>query len=175
METSRKKKLEIMQKGIISYQLSLLDWDVSEHLGDGCDLIAEKKNRFIKIELKSIDLSAIQKGKGATQHLSANEIVTSTHLIVTVFKGIEIKGNYIMSIRQFIENSGAKKINKYPDYETFISKYRQLNKISSNRKKNSPIKKERLDIDMSFNPRNQEDWKFDSFKEEWGNIDKNNC
>jgi hypothetical protein len=51
LETSRKKALEIMQKDIVIYKLFNLGWDVSDHFGDGCDLIAEKDNQFIKIEL----------------------------------------------------------------------------------------------------------------------------
>jgi len=42
METSRKKVLEIMQKGLVSYKLLSDGWDVSDHFGDGCDLLAEK-------------------------------------------------------------------------------------------------------------------------------------
>ena len=39
IETTRKKALEIMQKGMITYKLANLGWDVSEHLGDGYDLL----------------------------------------------------------------------------------------------------------------------------------------
>ena len=117
METSRKKILEIMQKGLVSYKLLSEGWDVSDHFGDGCDLIAEKAGRFVKIELKAIDLNCIKEGKHATQHLSANELVTATHLIVTIFRGIEIMGNYIMNIRQFVENSGVKKYSQYSSYK----------------------------------------------------------
>ena len=48
-----------MQKGIVIYKLFNFGWDVSDHFGDGCDLIAEKGNQFIKIELKAIDLNAM--------------------------------------------------------------------------------------------------------------------
>ena len=110
-----------MQKGIVIYKLLNAGWDASDHFGDGCDLIAEKDNQFIKIELKAVDLNAIQEGKNATQHLTANEIVTSTHIIITVFDGIRMKSNYIMSIRQFVENSGVKKYDAYDSYDSFIS------------------------------------------------------
>ena len=48
METSRKKALEIMQKGMVAYQMIGEGWDVSDHFGDGCDLVAEKKRCFQK-------------------------------------------------------------------------------------------------------------------------------
>ncbi len=126
METSRKKALEIMQKGLVSYKLLSEGWDVSDHFGDGCDLIAEKECRFIKIELKAIDLRSIKKGNNATQHLSANEIVNASHLIVTVFNGVEMKDNYIMNMRQFIENSGVKKFYKYSGFGEFIEEFKKL-------------------------------------------------
>ena len=39
IETTRKKALEIMQKGMITCKLTNLGWDVSEHYGDGFDLL----------------------------------------------------------------------------------------------------------------------------------------
>lgn len=115
METTRKKALELMQRGIVTYKLVLEGWDVSHHVGDGYDLIAHKDNKCKKIELKAIDMKSIKKGKNATQQLSANEIVNSTHLIITVFdktgkndEQMEIS-NYIMTMKQFVENSGVKK------------------------------------------------------------------
>ena len=63
METSRKKVLEIMHKGLVSYKLLSEGWDISDHFGDGFDLISEKDNRFLKIELKAIDLNSIKKAK----------------------------------------------------------------------------------------------------------------
>ena len=94
------------------------------------------ERNIIKIELKAVDLNAIQAGKNATQHLTANEIVTSTHLIITVFDGIQMKSNYIMSICQFVENSGVKKYNDYDNYDLFISDYTKLSNEQSNRRKN---------------------------------------
>ena len=171
MESTRKKALEIMQKGLVSYQLLSKAWDVSDHFGDGCDLIAEKAGRFIKIELKAIDLNSIKSGKNATQHLSANEIVTATHLIITVFNGIETIETYIMTIRQFVENSGVKKFEEYESFEDFIDEYKDLARANSRQVKNSPNKKTRLDFDLSFNPRNAEKWKLAKFKNRWGNIE----
>ncbi len=159
-----------MQKGIVIYKLFNLGWDVSDHFGDGCDLIAEKDNQFIKIELKAIDLNAIQEGKNATQHLTANEIVTSTHLIITIFDGIQMKSNYIMSIRQFVENSGVKKYDDYDNFDSFVSDYRKLSKEKSSRRKNWKGENKRLDFDFNFNPRRIDKWRLAIFKDQWENL-----
>ena len=159
-----------MQKGVVIYKLFNLGWDVSNHFGDGCDLIAEKDNQFIKIELKAIDLNAIQDGKNASQHLTANEIVTSTHLIVTVFNNIQMKSNYIMSIRQFVENSGVKKYDFYDNFDSFVSDYRKLSKEKSSRKKNWKGEKKRLDFDFNFNPRRIDKWRLAKFEDQWTNL-----
>ena len=62
LETTRKKSLEIMQKGIIAYKLANLGLDVSEHLGDGFDLIVpiikSGRKRVVTIELKAVDLDS---------------------------------------------------------------------------------------------------------------------
>ena len=159
-----------MQKGIVIYKLFNLGWDASDHFGDGCDLIAEKDNQFVKIELKAIDLNAIQEGKNATQHLTANEIATSTHLIITVFDNIEVKSNCIMSIRQFVENSGVKKYDDYDDFGSFVSEYRKLSKEKSNRRKNWKGEKKRLDFDFSFDPRRIDKCRLAIFKDQWENL-----
>ena len=159
-----------MQKGVVIYKLFNLDCDVSDHFGDGCDLIAEKDNQFIKIELKAIDLNAIQEGKNATQHLTANEIVTSTHLIVTVFDNIQMKSNYIMSIRQFVKNSGVKKYNDYNNFDSFVTDYRKLSKEKSSRRKNWKGEKKRLDFDFNFNPCRIDKWRLAKFKDQWTNL-----
>ena len=159
-----------MQKGVVIYKLFNLDWDVSDHFGDGCDLIAEKDNQFIKIELKAIDLNAIQEGKNATQHLTANEIVTSTHLIVTVFDNIQMKSNYIMSIRQFVKNSGVKKYNDYNNFDSFVTDYRKLSKEKSSIRKNWKGEKKRLDFDFNFNPCRIDKWRLAKFKDQWTNL-----
>ena len=161
-----------MQKGLVSYKLLSEGWDVSDHFGGGYDLTAEKENRFIKIELKAIDLNSIKKGNHATQRLSANELVTATHLIVTVFNNIEMKGNYVMSIRQFVENSGIKKYKKYSDFTEFMDCYKQLAKEKSLRRKNSTSQRKQLYFDINFNPENIEYWKFYRFKDVWENLKK---
>jgi len=159
-----------MQKGLVSYQLLSKGWGVSDHFGDGCDLIAEKAGRFIKIELKAIDLSSIKEGKNATQHLSGNEIITATHLIISVFNGVETIETYIMTIRQFVKNSGVKKFDKYESFEDFMDEYKRLVKTNSRRVKNPPDKRIRLSFDLSFNRRDIGKWKLAKFKNRWGNL-----
>ena len=159
-----------MQKGVVIYKLFNLGWDTSDHFGDGCDLIAEKDNQFIKIELKAIDLNFIQEGKNATQHLTVNEIVTSTHLIITIFDNIQMKSSYIMSIRQFVENSGVKKYDDYDDFDSFIFDYRKLSKKKSSRRKNWKGEKKRLDFDFNFNPYRIDKWRLARFKDQWTNL-----
>lgn len=155
-----------MQKGVVSYKLLSEGWDVSDHFGDGYDLVAEKADRFIKIELKAIDINSIEKGKNATQHLSANELVNATHLIITVFDSIVLKENYIMSICQFAENSGVKKYIKYNSCNEFLDEYRKLSLAKSQQKKHTGNKK-RLDFDFSFNPKKIGKWKLAKFKNHW--------
>jgi len=172
MESSRKKALEKMHKSLISYKILSYGWDVSEHYCDGYDLIAEKSNKLIKIELKAIDLNSIIKGHNATQHLSGNELITSSHLIITVFRNIELINNYIMSIRQFVETSGVKKYEKYKGYDDFIKEYSDLCSTKSKQVKNSNCKIKRLNFDFSFNPNRLENWKFARFKNQWENLEK---
>lgn len=171
METSRKKALEIMQKGLVAYQMIGNGWDVSGHIGDGCDLIAEKDGTFIKIELKAIDLNAIKENGRATQSVSANEIVNSTHLILSVFNGIFHDSTYIMTMRQFVENSGVKKFHDYGNYQDFIADYKKRSIKKSQQKKNTTPKQDRLNFDLSFNPRGIEKWKLYRFKNKWENLD----
>ena len=161
-----------MQKGLVSYKLLNEGWDVSDHFGNGCDLIAEKAGRFIKIELKAIDLNSIKKGKNATQHVSANELVCATHLIITVLRNIEFQGNFIMSIRQFVKNSNVKKYDKFNSYTEFIEDYKKMTYAKSRQVKGSSEKIERLDFDFSFNPNAIENWKLYRFKEQWVNLEK---
>ena len=160
-----------MQKGLVAYQLIGEGWDVSDHFGDGCDLVAERKGVFRKIELKAIDLNAIKKNGRATQSMSANEIVNSTHLIVSVFNGIFHDSTYIMTIRQFVENSGVKKYDEYGSYEAFIEDYKKMSLKKSQQKKNTKQKQDRLYFDLSFNPSDIEKWKLYCFKDQWENLE----
>jgi hypothetical protein len=171
METSRKKALEIMQKSIVVYHLLCKGWDVSDHIGDGYDLIAEKNGKYVKIEIKAIDLDMIEKGKRATQYLSANELISATHLIITVFKGIAIKSHYIMSIRDFTKNSGVKKYQQYDSFEKFQQEYKKLVSAKSQQVKNSSNVQNRLDFDFSFEPSRIAQWKLSKFKECWNLLE----
>ncbi len=114
IETTRKKSLERMQKGMIAYKLANLGWDVSEHYGDGFDLLClrnqDGKQKIAKIELKAIDLKSYsEKAKSLSQAVSPNEIVAATHLIISIFDGIELKGHFVMSLQKAF-NAITKKI-----------------------------------------------------------------
>jgi len=99
LETTRKKTLEIMHKGIICYKLANLGWDVSEHLGDGYDLLGVTTQAgaqiVVKIELKAVDFNSYFGKKGFSQSASENEISTASHLIISIFKGIEPEGHFM--------------------------------------------------------------------------------
>ena len=124
----------------------------------------------ITIELKAIDLNSIKKGNNAAQQISANEIVIASHLIITVFNGIEMKDNYIMNIRQFVENSGVRKYDKYNGFGEFIEEYKKLATAKSQQVKNPAVEKHRLNFDFNFNPRSVEKWKLAIFKDQWENL-----
>ena len=160
-----------MQKGMVAYQMIGEGWDVSDHFVDGCDLVAERKGVFRKIELKAIDLNAIKNNGRATQSLSANEIINSTHLIVSVFNGIFHDSTYIMTIEQFAENSGVKKYDDYGSYEAFIEDYKIRSTLKSQQKKNAAGRQERLNFDMNFDPRKLETWRLFRFKDKWENLE----
>lgn len=159
-----------MQRGIVTYQLILLGWQVSSHLGDGYDLVLLKDDRQAKVELKAIDLAAIKTGNNATQHLSANEVVSATHLIITVFEKIGLRANFIMTMRQFVENIGSKKSTQYQDYGQFLEDYRGQAKVKATQKKGLAILP-RLDIDFSFNLKRIQDWKLSDFENRWDNLE----
>jgi len=161
-----------MQKGIIIYRLLCNGWDVSDHYGDGYDLVAEKDGKYVKIEIKAIDLSMIKNGKRATQYLSVNELVSSSHLIITVFRGINVENNYVMSIRDFVEKSDVKKYKEYNGYDEFQEKYKELAVDKLKQVKGSTGTKNRLAFDFNFDPKKIEKWKFSEFKEKWDCLEK---
>lgn len=169
METSRKKALEKMQTAMVTYRLILDGWQVGHQIGDGYDIIAIKDDHVAKIELKAIDLAAIAEGKNATQHLSANEIVHASHLIISVFEQISLKTNLVMTMRQFVEASGVKKYKDFSNYQSFMDEYSGLSKKKSAKRKGS-VKVRRLDFDFSFNTKRFKDWKLSVFKDQWKNI-----
>ena len=169
MKTSRKKALKKKKKSIVAYKLIYEGWNVAYQIGDGYDLMAEKDSRLIKIELKAIDLAAIANGHNATQYLSANEIVSATHLIIMIFNGIELDGIYVMTMQQFVEICGVKKYDAYQNYEEFLKDYKRKAENKSERKKGA-AKTSRLNFDFSFNPKCVEKWKLAKFKNQWNNL-----
>ena len=169
MESSRKKALELMQRGIVTYKLITFGWQVSNHLGDGYDLVLLKDDRQAKIELKAIDLAAIKAGNNATQHLSANEVVSATHLIITVFREIDLVANFIMTMQQFVENIGSKKYTQYEGYAQFLDDYRKKATAKAVQKKGF-VTLPRLNMDFNFDPNNIGDWKLACFKNRWENF-----
>ena len=160
-----------MQTSMVTYRLILDGWQVGHQVGDGYDIIAIKENHVAKIELKAIDLSAIAKGKNATQHLSANEIVNASHLIVSIFDRITLKKNFIMTIRQFVEASGVKKYSQFNSFQEFISVYEQLAAEKSAKRKGDR-KTDRLDFDFSFNPKQIENSRLSIFFDQWENLSR---
>ena len=170
METSRKKALEMMQTAMVTYRLILGGWQVGHQIGDGYDIIAIKDDYAAKIELKAIDLASIAEGKNATQHLSANEIVHASHLIISVFEQISLKTNLVMTMRQFVETSGVNKYKAFPNYQSFMDEYKRLSRKKSAKRKGS-LKSRRLDFDFSFNPKRFKDWKLSVFINQWKNLE----
>jgi hypothetical protein len=170
LETTRKKALEIMQKGIVIYKLVNSGWDVSEHFGDGYDLIAFKDKNTVKIELKAIDLNAIKDGNKATQHLTANEIISSTHIILTIFNHVDVISTYIMSVSQFVDVSLPRTyLNEYKNFQEFLPEYISLATEQRNRKKGDQ-KGPRLDFDIYYNNENSKRFRYSSFHEKWDNL-----
>jgi len=160
-----------MQKGIVAYNLINEGWDVSEHIGDGYDLVAIKNGTVIKIELKAIDLACIKKGNRVTQHLSVHEIASATHLIVSVFDGINLKNTYFMSIEQFYGKSRSKKCRKqHGTFKEFHAFYKKKSEEQLKITKGFGKKKDRLKIDFSFDPKKIHSWYFYEFKNKWVNL-----
>jgi hypothetical protein len=170
METSRKKALELMQTAMVTYRLILDGWQVGHQIGDGYDIMAIKDDYVTKIELKAIDLAAIADGKNATQHLSANEIVHASHLVISVFEQISLKTNLVMTVRQFLEASGVKKYKDFSNHQFFMDEYKRLSKEQSAKRKGS-LKSRRLDFDFAFNPKRFKDWKLSIFIDQWKNLE----
>jgi hypothetical protein len=133
-------------------------------------MIAIKDDYVAKIELKAIDLAAIAEGKNATQHLSANEIVHASHLIISVFEQISLKTHLVMTMRQFVETSGVKKYKDFSNYQSFMDEYKRLSREKSANRKGT-VKAQRLAFDFSFNPKRFKDWKLSIFKDQWKNIE----
>lgn len=181
-DTTRKKALEMMQKGIIVYQLNHLGWEISEHFGDGFDLIGvtTKKGKLTlaKIELKAVDLSSYApNAKGFSQAISENEIFAATHLIVTIFKGIEPKNHYILSVKQaFNIKKKTQKFREFNDYKAFQEavKYTAQLKIANRKGMQKKVSRLAMDIGCSFKKYNEGKWELQDFEGKWCNLLKAN-
>ncbi len=180
IETTRKKALEIMQTGMIAYKLANLGWDVSEHYGDGFDLLClqtqDGAQKIARIELKAIDLqSYLEKAKSFSQSISPNEIVAATHLVVSIFNEIEPKGHFAMSIQQAfdaIKNKGTSKFERYKNFSTFQEAARETSQKKILLKKGNKEKLTRLalDIGCTFKKFNKGKWELEIFNDRWDNL-----
>ena len=169
-----------MHKGMISYKLANIGWDVSEHFGDGFDLVATKtqnnKSHLIKIELKAVDLLSYAKNAtGFSQAISANEIVAATHLIISIFEGINSKGHFIMSIEQaFNAKKKTKKFVRFKNFQKYREDTAQAVQTKINNRKGNKDVTVRLSIDIgcTLNKYKQEKWDFETFRDKWENLTK---
>ncbi len=183
LETTRKKSLQVMQKGIISYKLSCNGWDVSDHYGDGYDLLcintSKKTPRIIQLELKGVDINYSETSPGFSQSISQNEISTASHLIVSLFDGTAILGHYIMTLNQmFIKKITKTKTSKFSKYVNFmqyredaiqVTKKKIMLRKGQNRDKN---KLPRLDIDIGCTSTmfKNNNWFLSDFLDQWDNL-----
>jgi hypothetical protein len=176
LNTTRKKALEVMQKGIVSYYLATQapPWDVAEHFGDGYDLVVMQKDRVKRIELKAIDLKCIScKSKSFTQSVSPNEVVNATHVIISVFDGVELAGNYIMTLPQLFEQyANTGKFSKYCDFGVYRKACQFAVQVKSQNTKGLAGKPDRLNLDISCSIEkfHKDDWKLALYKECWENL-----
>ena len=179
IETTRKKALEIMQKGMIAYKLANLGWDVSEHLGDGYDLLGittQTGNQIeSRIELKAVDRHSYLGKAEFFQAVSENEISTATHLIVSIFNGIEPEGHFIMSLEQAfnaVKVKRTKKFAQYKDFHTFQKAAREISQKKVLLRKGNKEKLTRLalDIGCTFKKFKEDKWELGIFKDRWDNL-----
>jgi hypothetical protein len=179
LETTRKKSLEIMHKGMISYKLANLGWDVSEHLGDGYDLLGMTTQTgtqlVAKIELKAVDRHSYLGKASFSQAVSENEISTATHLIISIFNGIEPEGHFIMSLEQAfnaVKVKATKKFAQYKDFHTFQKATMEISQKKILLKKGNKEKLIRLalDIGCTFKKFNEDKWELGIFKDRWDNL-----
>lgn len=182
-ETTRKKTLELMHKGMIVYCLTNMGWDVSDHLGDGYDLLCinkHTKSEIIQVELKSADISSYAPHmKGFSQSISENEIATASHIIVSIFDNILPLGHYIMTVSQLFNKIKDKGTKKYSGYENF-AKYKKLATELAYRKafkkKGEEKETERMTIDFGcgFTAYNNKKWALEDYYDSWENLEKIN-
>ena len=184
IETTRKKSIQIMQKGIVSYKLACLGWEISDHYGDGYDLLCvyskTEKPHIIKLELKGVDINYSGTSPGFSQSVSQNEISTASHLVISLFDDISPIGHYIMTLSQMFESkkSNSRNNKDFSDYLNF-EEYRRKAIISTKKKiitRKGHAKKEekqpRLDIDIGCTPKqfNKRKWFLEEFNNKWENL-----
>ncbi|MCK5642139.1 MAG: hypothetical protein KAJ19_15145 [Gammaproteobacteria bacterium] len=179
LETTRKKSLEIMHKGMISYQLANLGWDVSEHLGDGYDLLGvttQAGSQIVaKIELKAVDIHSYLEKASFSQAVSENEISTATHLIISIFNVIKPEGHFIMSLRQAfnaVKSKRTKKFEEYNNFNTFQKAAIQISqkKILHRKGKKKKLNRLALDIGCTFRKFSENKWELGIFRNQWDNL-----
>ena len=172
-----------MHKGMISYFLASKGWDVSDHLGDGYDLLCVKKQDepiVVQIELKGVDISSYSEStSGFSQSISANEIATASHLVVSIYDNITPLGHYIMTLSQLFEKIKEKGTSKYSDYTTFQQYRGRASKIASKnavRKKGQKKEQNRMSIDIGCGFKKYENgkWELEVYKDCWDNLEKEN-
>lgn len=183
IETTRKKALQIMHKGMISYSLACRGWDVSDHLGDGYDLLCVKKLEnpiVVQVELKAIDvLSYSHHMSGFSQSLSANEIATASHAIVSIFENIKPLGHYIMTLTDLfsqIKNKGTSKYSGYKDFSHYRNESSEIALKNAYRKKGQKKEPNRMSVDIgcSFKKYHSGKWVLEQYKDCWLNLEKSN-
>lgn len=185
IETTRKKSIQIMQKGIVSYKLACIGWDISDHYGDGYDLLCiytkNETPHIIKLELKGVDINYSETSPGFSQSVSQNEISTASHLIISLFEGISPLGHYIMTMGQMFD----KKIDAVSDNNIKFSGYNNFNEyrkdaIQATKQKiktrkgqtKDEDKPPRLDIDIGCTAKKYREkiWFLHEFYDNWNNL-----
>ena len=168
-----------MHKGMIIYQLANLGWDVSEHLGDGYDLLGVSTQAgsqvMAKIELKAIDIHSYLEKGSFSQAVSENEISTATHLIISIFNVIKPEGHFIMSLRQAFNAVKTKRTKEFEGYNNFNAFQKAAMEIAQKKmllKKGNKEKLTRLALDVgcTFRKFNKNKWELGIFKDRWDNL-----
>lgn len=183
VETTRKKAIQVMQKGLVSYKLACLGWNISDHYGDGYDLLCIKTSKdiphIIQLELKGVDINFSNVSPGFSQSLSQNEISTASHLIISIFEGINPLGHYIMTLNQMFVSRKTKTKNnskKFAEYENFdqyrndaIRATKEKVKTRKGQQKDKPT---RLNMDIGCTPNiyKKNKWFLQEFLNQWDNL-----
>ncbi len=172
-----------MHKGMISYKLACIGWDVSDHLGDGYDLLCVKNGDsplVIQVELKAIDLlSYAEHMMGFSQSLSANEIATASHVVISVFENIQPVAHYIMAVADLFNQVKAKGTSKYTDYRDFNHYRKAASEVAlknAYRKKGQKKEPNRMNIDIgcTFKQYKSKKWILEKYLECWQKLEKKN-